>query len=392
MSRRAARSRRPCDARSKPAAGPPAKPRGLRVTRRKDREGLWIVGTPYPGGERIRRRAASDDPALAREEAAALHAELLRGRWHGERRGARSFAEAVLSYLAAAPRSTGDKRRLNRILVALGDVTLGQVDQAAIDRVRRTVLGTAASPATVKRGVVTPIRAVLRHAQRRGWCDAPAFEIPKEAEGRTAYLLPAEAERLYAAAAPHLKPLLVFLLSTGARLAEALELEWRDLDLVGARAIFWKTKGGRRRVAALCPRAVAELAGLAHREGPVFRWETRRPATTTKRQGRPKRIQAYADRKREGGGQIKNAFAGALRRAGLVGFTPHDLRHSWASWHYAVNRDLLALKVEGGWSSASQVERYAHLMPAGQEAKILAFWGMTGTAARPDIAEQQAIA
>jgi integrase len=28
--------------------------------------------------------------------------------------------------------------------------------------------------------------------------------------------------------------------------------------------------------------------------------------------------------------------------------TPHDLRHTWASWHYALNRDLLLLKVEGG--------------------------------------------
>jgi hypothetical protein len=36
--------------------------------------------------------------------------------------------------------------------------------------------------------------------------------------------------------------------------------------------------------------------------------------------------------------------------------TPHDLRHTWASWHYALNRDLLALKIEGGWSSVALVE------------------------------------
>ena len=55
--------------------------------------------------------------------------------------------------------------------------------------------------------------------------------------------------------------------------------------------------------------------------------------------------------------------------------TPHDLRHTWASWHYALNRDLLALKIEGGWSSVALVERYAHLLPAVQEPAIRQFLG-----------------
>ena len=54
--------------------------------------------------------------------------------------------------------------------------------------------------------------------------------------------------------------------------------------------------------------------------------------------------------------------------------TPHDLRHTWASWHYAVYRDLLKLNVDGGWSSVLLVERYAHLLPAGQEAAIPRFY------------------
>lgn len=352
---------------------------GLRVTTRKDREGLWIVGTPFSGADRVRRRAASDDPKLAWEETAALHAEILRTTWHGERRLTRSYAEAVLSYLDAEPRSNGEKARHHRILRALGDVSLSEVNQEAVDRVRRSLLGPEAAPSTVRRGVVTPIRAVLRHAHRRGWCDVPVFEIPKQPQGRTAYLLPAEAARLIFSAAPHLKPLLAFLLGTGARLSEALELNWRDVDLAGGRAIFWRTKGGRRRIAALNPRAILDLAALPDRDGPVFRWETKRP--TTKRQGQPMRISAYADRERQGGGQIKRAFGGALQRARLSGFTPHDLRHTWASWHYAIHRDLLALKVEGGWSSVALVERYAHLMPAGQEAEIRAFWHLTAPGA-----------
>jgi hypothetical protein len=58
---------------------------------------------------------------------------------------------------------------------------------------------------------------------------------------------------------------------------------------------------------------------------------------------------------------------------------------TWASWHYAVNRDLLAVKIEGGWSSVASVERYAHPLPAGQEGAIRLFlgWHQTGTHALP---------
>ena len=162
-------------------------------------------------------------------------------------------------------------------------------------------------------------------------------------------------------------------------MSEALELEWRDVDLTGARAILWRTKGGRRRNATLPPAVIAALAVLPDRDGPVFRWETTRPIA--RRQGEPKRTRAYADRGRQGGGQIKTAWRSTLKRAGLdPSFTPHDLRHSWASYHYALHRDLLRLKVDGGWSTVSLVERYAHLMPQGHEDGIRAIWGIGGAA------------
>jgi hypothetical protein len=36
---------------------------------------------------------------------------------------------------------------------------------------------------------------------------------------------------------------------------------------------------------------------------------------------------------------------------------------------------LLALKIEGGWSSVALVERYAHLLPAGHDEAIRGFLG-----------------
>jgi integrase len=341
----------------------------LTVVRRKSSGALTITGTV--AGQRIRRRAQSDDAELATEEAATLEAELLRTVWHGERRGSRAFAEAVTSYLGAAPRTEGTKARVRRLLLALGPAArLSEIDQDTAARLKATILRPGAKPATYLREVVVPLRAILRHAVDRGWSAPTRIAAPKIAGGRTRYLLPEEAERLHNAAGPHLRPLLLFLIGTGARMSEALELDWRDVDPTGARAIFWRTKSGHRRNAALPPRVVACLASLSHQDGPVFRH----------------RSGHYEGQGRGYGGQIKTAWKGTIRRAGLdPELTPHDLRHTWASWHYALNRDLLALKQEGGWSSVALVERYAHLLPAGQEGAIREFlgWHQTGTVGLP---------
>jgi integrase len=337
---------------------------GLRVVIRTWATGsaLTIVGTV--AGQRIRKRAQTSDYRLACEEAAALEAEILRTEWHGERRGSRFFGEAAESYLKAIERSANQKARVARLLRALGDPPLRTIDQQTAILLKNKMLRPGASERTYVAEVITPLRAILIHAHKQGWCDSPHFDVPHAKQGRTLYLLPSEAERLIAAAAPHLQPLLLFLLSTGARLSEALDLEWRDVDLAGGRATFWKTKNGRRRVAELLPAIVAVLANLPHRDGKVFR-----------RTDRGGRVRDYVDRERRCGGQIKTAWAGALRRAGLGDeYNPHDLRHTWASWHYALYRDPMRLKIEGGWSSLALVERYVHLLPAGHEPAIRNFW------------------
>jgi len=50
--------------------------------------------------------------------------------------------------------------------------------------------------------------------------------------------------------------------------------------------------------------------------------------------------------------------------------------------------DLLRLKVEGGWSTVALVERYAHVLPEGQQAAIRAWWHLADTNA--DVAQAMA--
>jgi integrase len=350
----------------------------LKVVRRKDTGALTISGTvKFADGSRlrVRARAQSGRRDVAEEEAVALEARLLREDWHGERRGTRPFAEAILSYLQSAPRKPMQLKRIRRVMLALGDVLLSQVDQAAINEAAKVMFTRVPpTPQTILRELVTPVLTIMHYAHRQGWCDLPVFERPEKPQSKTAYLLPVQAHRLINAAAPHLQPLLTFLLCTGARLSEAVELEWSEVDLEGARAIFWRTKSGKRRVVQLRPAAVSALRMLAASApkdadsspiGPVFLYQRHAKA----------RRQAYKDRNREYGGQIKTAWRGARERAGLPRhLTPHDLRHTWASWHYAVHKDPFLLKVEGGWSSVALVEVYAHLLPSGHEEAIKMFW------------------
>jgi integrase len=331
----------------------------LAVVRRKQTGKLYISGTI--AGQRVFRRAQSDRLAAAREEAALAEAQLLRTAWHGERSGVRSFDEALVSYLEAQTRRDGERARLTRIRNEIGgDCQLADINQDTAVRLRR-LLKPGAADATFQREILTPLNAVLRYAADMGWCDQPRFRRPKAAQGRTLFMTPDEVERLLAHAAPHLQPLLTFLVGTGARMSEALELEWKDVDLKGHRCTLWRTKNGKARTVELPSRVELSLAALFHRDGAVFRKADNTP---------------WVGRDRGFGGQIKTAWAGALRRAGLdPNLTPHDCRHTFATWHWALQRDIVALCAAGGWSSLTLVQRYTHLMKEGCEASIRAWLG-----------------
>ena len=313
------------------------------------------------------------DRRAAEEILTLRSAELLTRSVHGDS-ATRTFAEAALSYMEAG----GEKEHLAPILRILGKRPLGSIGQAEVEGLAKKLQPTGA-PATVNRQIFTPVSAVLYHAARKRWCDKPVFSRPKEPNGRVRWITYEEAERLIEAAAPHIKPLAIFLLSTGARIAEALYLDWRDVDLSACHVVFNDTKNGENRGVPLHPRAVAALANLPHRTGAVFRRAL--PYETASGDKRP--VGAPYKVRTGGGGQVKTAWAGMCKRAGITDFSPHDCRHTWATWHYRANRDLPALMELGGWKSVSMVMRYAHVNTAHLAGSINAVWGKSGERALP---------
>lgn len=298
-----------------------------------------------------------------RERAEAYRAKREAGLWDRRFFGERAtvaLGEAAAKYLEECQPGQGDRRLLARIIAHFGETKLlREIDQAAADSMLASVLRPGVGPAT-KRRTLSPLEAVLNHSARRGWCERPAFVKPALPDGKTRWLTPAETHALLGAAAKHLRPLLHFIVCTGARLSEAIELEWDHVDLAAGVAVFMKTKNGNKRVAALTSACIVTLANLPHREGAVFRRDDGKP---------------YADKGRLEGGQIKTAWRGACKRAGVAAATPHDLRHTWATWFYALSKDLMLLRDEGDWATVAQVERYAHLMAARLVPEIAGVWG-----------------
>jgi integrase len=348
----------------------------LKVRERADRPGTFQITGTVPGYDRLRQTAKSTTKKLANEEAAILEARMLREAFHGKPNGRadRWFAEIAEAYLNFEDRHPAQEARVVAVSKALGDIKASAVTQDVVDGLRATMFKRTSKPArnSIKAFIVMPISVVLNFGWRRGWCNKVGFELPKESaeekeSKRPKVLLPVEAWALVDAAVPHLQPILMTMFGIGSRVAETLNIDWKNVDLMAGRVSYIQ-KGGRWRHGVLLPPAVVTaLANLpGPREGKVF-LNTRGRGT----RGR------HAYKPRLTGGQIRSGFIGALKRAGLSGrdITPHDCRHSYASWHMAIWKNPLKLKVDGGWDSTATLEIYMHLIPEGHEAEILKFWG-----------------
>lgn len=272
-------------------------------------------------------------------------------------RASRTFPEATVAYIEAVqPRGMQRDTIIGRkradgslspcLLTDFGNRLVNSIDQmAASEVIRRRFAGR--KPGTIERNFITPLVAVLRFAARQKWCDPPMLERPKYDDRRRRWANYEEADRLLEHAALHARSLFQFLMLTGARVGEAVELDWTDVDLSQRWLVFRGTKNGEDRGVPIHPQLVATLANLpGDRTGPVFLTQRGRP---------------YVDRHRREGGQCKTAWRLACARAKITDLRPHDLRHSFSTWltmagvHEQVRDEIM------GHASTSMGRRYSHI-------------------------------
>lgn len=125
-------------------------------------------------------------------------------------------------------------------------------------------------PATVNRYLAT-IRNLLRTARDEWqWIEVmPKIRLLSGEKERDRWLTQDEADRLIAAAAPHLQVLIRFALATGCRAREITGLEWERVDLKRGTAWIDHTKNGTPRGVPLNKDAV-EVLEAERGKHPVF--------------------------------------------------------------------------------------------------------------------------
>lgn len=196
---------------------------------------------------------------------------------------------------------------------SLVDITPADVEAFRAQRKLRN--GKAPTAATVNADHAF-LKHILSVAERHGLIATNAAKkvpLPSPNNERDRVLTQDEWNRLYAAAVPHLRPILLVAYHLGLRLGEILRLTWDKVDLARG---FLKlrqedTKSGEPRLVPLTPEVRSALADLAR----VRRLDTNRVFLY---QGRPI-------------GEVKKAFHNAQQAAGIENLRFHDLRHCAAT-------------------------------------------------------------
>jgi len=138
-------------------------------------------------------------------------------------------------------------------------------------------------------------------------------------------------------------------LNTGMRKEEILNLRWEDLDFRSRIIYILDTKNNERREIPMNDIVYETL--LAVRKISDSPW-------------------VFCKKNGERYGNIRKAFEGARKRAGIVDFRFHDLRHTFASHLVMAGVDLRTVQELLGHKSFEMTLRYAHLSPEHKKAAL----------------------
>lgn len=309
----------------------------------------WISWTDA-SGHKVRRSSGSADKA----EATAME-QRLRADSHDARKKVQGVSAAfdiiLIEYLEqpgrlTAPRRTA-ARQLQEAFAGQSVLDIKPHDIRAYIEERQEEV---ADP-TINKELVLFSAAINEYNRRFGaMIPNPVSGLKlRESSGRTRWITKEEAKKLLLAASPHVADYITIGLYTGMRRKEMTTLNWRDIDL--ARGIITvrcsKTKRGEEKYRAIPIHGNVKLA----LDNCKARW--------------PESVLVF-----DGIQDFKTGFRGACERAGIEKFTPHDMRHTFASWLVISGVNLYEVKDLLGHSTIKLTERYAHLAPENLKAAV----------------------
>lgn len=285
-------------------------------------------------GKLLRGSTGTDKKEIARRFISDLENRAWKGHFDGP--GAiLTFDRAAALYIEAGK----PDRFVERIVgywkeTLVKDITGGAVRQSAI------VLHPNASGATKNRNVVVPTQAVINHAAALGLCNYLKVERFKFEKKQKTPATWEWVQSFMAHSNPHLGALCCFMFLTGARVSEAINLTWADVDLDKKKALIKQTKVGKERIAHLPAPLVVAIANIESNRDPeqkVFKYSTRHT--------------------------VKPQWAKVPKRAKIAPLTFHACRHGFATSLLHKGVDPITVAKLGGWADAQLVfTTYGHAM------------------------------
>lgn len=340
---------------------------GPRLEHIDGRAALYIVW--YEAGRKQRRSTGTAD----RRTAEAALAAFLRERELAERPAGPAdpasypIAAALDLYGTLHAPNTADPVRIAYAITPLVEFWGDQTVEAITKQTCRAYAGwRAKAPATIRRELTT-LRAALNFAREEGRLTrVPHVELPEKPDGKDRWLSHSEAAKLLNAARTgrgdvrlYLPLYIVLGLYTGARPGAILALRWPQVDLDAGRvnfeAIGTRRTNKRKVKGQPIPRRLLTFLRLARKRGTELGYVVHDKGT------RIKDIGGGWDGNPDKPGH--GSFGNACKRAGLVGVSPHTLRHTCGTW---MAQRGVPLHLIGGWlghTSAKTTELYAHHHP-----------------------------
>jgi len=304
----------------------------LKIYRRKGSLVYHYRGTL--AGDRLRGTTGSSDKETATRIASEVENAFWKRRLDGPQE-VLTFPKAAALYIAAGK----EQRFIAPILkywkdAKIKDMTPGAIRQSAIE------IYPKAGNATRNRQVIVPTQAIINHAAEAELC--PAIKV-KRFKFDTKIKKPVTLEWIKAFRAhadrADVGVLALFMFATGARISEALGVQWEDIDIKGRKVLIRQSKLGNERIAHLPRDLMVALANLPRQH-----------------KGRDIKPFNFA-----GHSAALKAWERAVEAAGIEPLTFHSCRHGFATGCLRKGIDPVTTAKLGGWKSPAHVfQTYGH--------------------------------
>jgi len=311
----------------------------------KNKNGQWVIDYRLRG-KRI-RRVIGESKREAEAVLAAIKTDMIREQYGLSRpkKPEVLFEDQAKEFLELYSKQNKkswmrDALSLKYLKEFFKDKNLSEITPDLIEKYKLERRVAGVSDATINREL-----ACLKtlYAKAIEWQKAeanPAGKVKKFRERplKERILRPEENNKLLETSSPELKPVLILALNTGMRKAEILNLRWDAVNFSKGFIHIEDSKSGRSRDIPLNGLAFEALKEISRKGEFVFTNDETKNHTQ----------------------DVKTAFKGACRRAGIKGLRFHDLRHTAASRMIEAGVDLVTVSKILGHASIQMTMRYAH--------------------------------